>query len=114
MTNIRLFDGEEYELVVYNGQAITNKAIRFYTVDDCTGEETDYDFPGYVSSFLRVFNERNGRELVEIALSLDAPYLVINSSADDMTFDDNGIYYYEVGFNDGYEKVLRYGKMKVI
>lgn len=113
MTNIRLFDGEEYELVIYNGQAITDKAIRFYTVD-CEGTETDYDFPGYASSFLRVYNERNGRELLELALSLDAPYLIINASSSDMTFEDNGDYFYEIGYNDGYDKVLRYGKLKAI
>lgn len=116
--NTRLFQAKEYPLIIYNGQAIINRAFRFYTVVDCVDlpyEEIDFDFPDYTSSYLRFFNERNGKLIVEIALSRDEAYLIANASASDMSFDDNGNYYYEIGYVRGvYEQALRYGTAKVI
>lgn len=116
--NTRLFQGKEYALVIYNGQALVNKAFRFYTVVDCVDvpyEETDFDFPEYVSSYLRVYNERRGTLLVDLVLTRDGSYLIANSTLEQMTFDQNGKYYYEVGYRRGpYEQTLRYGKLNVI
>lgn len=118
MINARLFEGKEYPLTIYNGKAIINRAFRFFTVIDCPGEpyeEIPYDFPEYDSSYFRVFNERNGRELVEVALSQSDEYLIVNANASDMTFDENGKYYYEIGYvRDGYEQALRYGELRVV
>jgi len=115
MLNTKLFTGEEYSLTVYNGQAIINMAFRFFTEDDCDGVETDFDFPGFTSGFLRVYSERLGREIKEIALTQSGSSLIVNASVLDMTFDQNGHYYYEIGYvMDVYEQVLRYGKFIVI
>lgn len=118
MVNTRLFEGKEYSLQVYNGQALINRAFRFYTVVDCADlpyEEIDYDFPDYVSSFLRVYNERDGRLIKTFVLAHDGPYLIANVSVSDMTFDNLGNYYYEVGYVRAvYDQVLRYGTLNVL
>lgn len=118
MVNTRLFQAKEYSLVIYNRQAIINKAFRFYTIVDCVDlpyEEIDFDFPDYVSSYLRIYNERLGRLVIEIDLSRSGPYLIANASASEMTFEDNGNYYYEIGYSrGGYEQALRYGVVKVL
>lgn len=114
MLRSRLFDGVEEPLEVYNRQAVIDKAIEFFT-EECDSE-TDFTFPGYLSSYFRVFNERLGRQIKDIALSQSGASLIINASALDMTFEDNGIYYYEIGYvqNGGYEITLRYGELRVI
>jgi hypothetical protein len=118
MVNTRLFDGKEYSLEIYNGQALINRAFRFFTVVDCIGipfEEVDFDFPGYASSYFRVFNERTGTMIKDLSMDQNGPYLIANFSVLDMTFADLGDYYYEIGYsNNGYEQVLRYGTLKVI
>lgn len=115
MLNTRLFDGKEYDLVIYNGQAIVNKAFRFYTVVQCTGEEIDFDFPDFNGAYFRIYNERVGRLLKDFSLTQNGPYLVAELSIVDATFEDNGYYYYEIGYNRaGYEQALRYGTLKVI
>lgn len=114
MLRNKLFEAKTYPLIVYNGKAIIDKAIRFFT-KDCDGVETDFDYPGYVSSYLRAYNERGGRLLLTLSLTRSGTYLLINSSADDMTFEDNGNYWYEVGYvqSGGYEQPLRYGTLIV-
>lgn len=115
MVNTRLFAGKEYSLVIYNGKAIINKAFRFYTVVDCTGEEIDFDFPDFAGAYFRVYNERIGRLIKTLAVTQNGPYLVVEASISDATFEDNGHYYYEIGYIRGvYEQTLRYGTLKVI
>ncbi|HEY3404033.1 MAG TPA: hypothetical protein VGK59_11635 [Ohtaekwangia sp.] len=115
MVNTKMFIAKDYPLSVFNGQPMIDVAIRFFTTDNCDGEEIDWDFPNYAGAFLRVFNERLGRELKEFTLSRDGAYLVANVSASDMTFEDNGNYYYEVVYLNGvYEQVIRYGRFTVI
>lgn len=118
MINTRLFEAKEYPLQIYNGQAVINRAFRFFNVLDCADvpyEEFDFDFPDYVSSYFRVYNERNGRLLLDLAMDHIDPYLILNASIADMTFEDNGNYYYEVGYvRTVYEQALRYGKLTVI
>jgi hypothetical protein len=117
MINTRLFEGKEYPLTLYNGQALINKAFRFFTVVDCPGipyEEFDFDFPGFVSAYFRVYNERDGRLIKEYVMTQYGTYLIVNANVSDMTFDSLGDYYYQIGYSDGYEKALRYGKLHVI
>lgn len=118
MVNTRLFQAKDYPLQIYNGKALIDYAMRFYTVVDCADvpyEEFDFDFPGYSSSYLRVYDCRGGRLLLELSLSRDDAYLIVNASVSQMTFEDNGEYYYEVGYvRDVYEQALRYGTLTVV
>lgn len=113
----RLFEGEEQGLTLYNGQAIIDMQFQFVYIE-CFNEEADeqdFTFPGYVSAYMRVFNERLGREIKEYALTRSGSILILNGSVSDATFDNNGKYYYEIGYvNSVYEQVLRYGKLNVI
>lgn len=115
MLRSKLFDGEEKTLEVYNQLPLIDVAIEFFTVE-CE-EDEDFTFPNYASSYFRVFNERLGRRIKNITnIAQSGPALVINASVTDMTFDDNGKYYYEIGYisTGGYEFPLRYGKLQVI
>jgi len=114
MIRSQLFNGTEQELVVYNQKAILNEVIEFYTVDDCDDDETVFTFVGYVSSYFRIYNERTGTLIKDIALAVSGGSLVINASVLDMTFDTNGLYWYEIGYSNGYDIVLRYGPLQVV
>lgn len=110
-----LFEGREYELSVYNGQAIINVPIRFFTVD-CQSNEVAFDFDGFESAYFKVYSERIGRTLKTIIPTRSAEYLILNASESDMTFEDNGKYFYEIGYimSGGYDIVLRYGQFNVL
>jgi hypothetical protein len=114
MLRSKLFDGVEEPLDIFNGQAIINKTIEFFT-EECE-TETDFAFPGYVSSYWRVYNERSGRLIKNYSLSQSGASLIINNSVLDMIYEDNGIYYYEIGYvqTGGYEITLRYGQQRVV
>lgn len=117
MLRIKLFDGVEKELKMYNGMSVLDYAIEFFTEecdDDLIVEEEDFTFPNYVSSYLRIYNERSGRLLKSIALSQSGSTLIINSN--DLTLDDLGKYYYEIGYvqTGGYETTLMYGPYTAI
>lgn len=112
MITNNLFLATSEPLTIYNGQPIINFGFQFF-YDDCDGGEIDFDYPSYVSSFIRVFNERLGREMKDIPLTLNGVTLVMDTT--DTDFDDNGKYYYEVGYVQagGYEIVLRFGVLTV-
>lgn len=115
--NTKLFDGREQTLTVYNGQAIIDQAIRFFTVEYCNGEpsEVEFEFNGYNGSYFRAFNQREDKLIVEVTLSQNGAYLILNASVNDMTFEDRGNYYYEIGYVDSvYEQTLMYGTLQVI
>lgn len=114
MLRVKLFKGVEEPIEVYNGVAIIDEAIEFYT-EECE-IETDFAFPGYISSYWRVYNERLGILIKSYALSQSGSSLIINNSILDMTYEDNGMYYYEIGYvqTGGYEVPLRYGQQRVI
>jgi hypothetical protein len=118
MLRLKLFDGVEKEIKVYNTQAIVDLDIQLYSEecdDDLLVEEEDFTFPGYASSYFRIYNERLGTRLKNISLSRSGGSLILNASVLDMTFDQNGKYYYEIGYvNSVYETVLVYGKLKVV
>lgn len=114
MIRNRIFDAEERPLEIFNGVAIIDLAISFFT-EDCE-TETDFTFPNFLSGYFRVYNERLGRKIKDITLTRSGNELVMNASTLDMEFDVNGKYYYEIGFTQtgGYEFPLRYGPAKVI
>lgn len=120
MLRIKLFDGVEKPLKMYNGQAVLDYDIEFYTEvcdDDLDEEEEDFTFPAYASAYLRIYNERSGRRLKNITtISQSGGSLIINASAEDMTLDDKGKYYYELGYvqTGGYDVVLMYGPYTAI
>ena len=112
MMNYRLFQGTEAPIEIFNGQPILDTGFQFF-YDDC-GTETDFDFPGFSSAYLKVYNERSGRVLKTITLTRQDNILVLNT--EDTDFEDNGNYYYEVIYvqSGGYEIVLRFGQATVI
>lgn len=112
MITSKLFQGTEYPLEIYNNQPIIDIGFQF-VYDDC-GTDVDFDFPDYVSSHMKVYNERLGRTMKTIPLTRNGNILIVNST--DTDFDDNGNYFYEVIYvmSGGYEQVLRYGLFKVI
>lgn len=120
MVKIKLFDGREKDLVAYNGQSMRDFAIEFVT-DTCdndldpTNDEVAYNFSDFVSGYFLIYNERLGRNIKNIVnISVSGSSLIINT--DDMTFEDNGVYYYEIGYvqTGGYDQILMYGKLLVI
>lgn len=112
MLNTRLFQAQEYELQLYNGQPIIDIGFAFYYLECET--ETEFDFPDYSSSYLKIYNERLGRTIKTIPLTRNGHILAIYST--DTEFDDNGNYWYEVIYvmAGGYEQVLRYGLLEVL
>lgn len=114
--NTNLFIGTKDELRVFNGQAIINGSILFF-YNDC--DATAFDFPNYSSLFMTISDDRDGAIIKgftsSTGLSKSGNALIINLSETDMTFQDIGKYYYELGYviNGGYEQVLRYGDFYV-
>lgn len=116
MIRVKLFDGVEKDLALYNGQALINFGIEFFTEecdDDLDEDEVDYTFTSFVSGYFRVYNERLGKRIKNIAITQSGSSIVINSN--DMTFEDNGVYYYQIGYvaTGGYDTVLMYGNLSV-
>lgn len=117
MLNTHLYQAQEGQLQIYNGKPIIDVGLAYYLQDDsCINpdEETEFEYPGYISSYLKVYNERGGRLLKTIPLDRVGNVLVVNTT--DTVFDDNGNYEYEVGYlqTGGYEFVLDYGVFKVV
>lgn len=116
--NTRLFEGHYLPLIVYNRQAVLNRVFCFTTIDQCNFEivETNFDFPNYVSSYFRVYNERLGYLIKNLSMTQTVNDLILNASVKDMSFDNNGNYYYEIGYvqSGGYEIALRFGILTVI
>lgn len=117
MLNSQLFQAQKGKLRIYNGKPIIDVGLAYYYFDDsCVNpdEETEFDFPGYISSYLKIYNERLGRLIKTIPLDRNSNVLIINSN--DTAFDDNGDYAYEVGYiqTGGYEFVLDYGIFEVV
>lgn len=115
MIRNKIFDAEERPLQIFNGVAIIDLAMSFFT-EECDTNE-DFTFPNFSSAYFRVYNERLGRKIKDITLTRSGNELIMNASVLDMTFDDNGRYsYYEIGYTQtgGYEFPLRYGVATVI
>lgn len=108
------FIAENNDLSFYNGKAVINLAIPVYYDDT---DESAFDFYGFVSAYFRVYDERLGRIIKNFTsqVTRNSNVLVINLSVNDMTFEDVGIYYFELGYNsNGYEVPIRYGKLFIV
>lgn len=108
----RLFQALEYKMELFNSQPIIDIGFQFYYLDCDT--ETEFDFPDYSSSYLKIYNERLGRTIKTIPLTRNGNILIVYST--DTNFDPSGNYWYEVIYvmSGGYEIVLRYGLLQVI
>lgn len=108
------FIATEEELSFYNAKAVLDLVFDFLYDDD---DDTIFDFPGFVSAYMYVYDERSGQLLKSYAaqLSRNSNNLTMNASVADMTFEDAGKFYYEMGYiRSGYEIPLRYGNFLVI
>lgn len=108
------FIAMEESLVFYNRKAVLNNAFVFFYDDDA---ETIFDFAGYASAYLKVYDERSGQLLKNFTAQItrNSNALVMNASVADMTFDDEGTYYYEMGYvGSGYEIPLKYGEFVIV
>lgn len=117
--NHRGFIAAEECLEFYNGVALIDLSFEFLFLDeDNDNAETAFGFDGYVSAYFKVYNERESGLMKDFAnqLSRTTNFLIMNCSISDMTFEDLGKYYYEMGYirSGGYEIPLRYGELKVI
>lgn len=108
-----MFIAEEAGLEAYNGSPILNLAVYF---EDQDGNA--YPFAGYSSAYMNVFQARGQAQLKNFTnqITRNSNVLVLNFSTLDMTFNDAGDYYYELGYvqSGGYTIPLRYGKLTVI
>ena len=111
------FVAVEKDLVVYNGQALIDLSFKFRYDDAPT--YTAYDFPGYLSAYMNVYDSAERVYSVKTfaaQITRNSNNLVVNASASDMTFSDQGKYYFELGFirSGGYYIPLRYGTLYVV
>lgn len=111
--NYRLFEAKEYLLEVFNRQPIIDFGFEF-VYEDCDGNDVDYELTGYVSGYVKVYNERLGRVIKTWPTTLVGTN-VLALYEQDTTFATNGTYWYEVYYimSGGYEIRLRYGKLIV-
>lgn len=106
---------DEDSLELKNGEAWIDVVHLVYNED-----ETEFDFPAYVSSYFRVYqsNDINAKKIKEFTTQItrNANAQVFNCSVADMTFTSLGGYWYEIGYvrSGGYEQALRQGPLKVI
>lgn len=115
---VEMFAALEEDLIAYNGKAIINLSFAFfYDIDGNPSDETNFDFPGYVSAYLYIYNQRLGLliKTQTTQLTRSSNIILMNASVADMTFQNAGTYYYEMGYiqSGGYEVPLRYGKFFV-
>lgn len=114
MERINTFEAYEEEMQSFNRKALLNLPVAF-VFDDA--DQTLFTFPGYVSAYLKIYDERDGQLLKSFSTQLtrNSNVLVLNCSVSDMTFDEKGKRWYEMGYNSsGYEVPLRYGDWFVI
>jgi len=111
------FIAEENDLEFYNGRALLNLEMEFVYCDD-DGNELPFGFSGYTSSYFRVYNDDRREELVKSfvsQLTLNGNVIYFNCSVNDMTFEDQGPYYFEMGYNQsGYEVPVRFGRLRMV
>lgn len=112
--NVEAYLGDEEDLIFRNQEAVLNLVMPVFYDDDA---ETPYDFPGYVSGFFQITDERLGTQLKFFTsqVTRNSNILVFNLSVADMTFQDNGKYYYQIGYimTGGYTRNLRFGNLKI-
>ena len=111
---VKTFFAENEGLYVYNGKAVIDLVFAFFYDDE---DETDFDFTDDSGIyFFRIYDERLGREIKDLVPTRSANHLILNASVSDMTYSDNGKYFYELGYvrSGGYDEILRYGVLEVI
>lgn len=116
MLNSHLYQAQEQKLEIYNGKPIIGVGLEYNYYDpSCVTPDVSlpFGFDGYISSYLRIYNERLGRLIKTIPLDRTGNILVINTT--DTVFPTNGNYWYEVGYlqTGGYEFVMEYGTLPV-
>ncbi len=115
--NVLGYIAEEAQLEFINQQALINLEMEFVYLDD-NEDEQDFGFDDYVSAFMYVYNGKTREELIKsytTQITRNGNILYLNCSVADMTYDDQGPYYYVVGYNrSGYEIPLRFGKLRMI
>lgn len=106
-----LFVAQEEDIVIYNGRAILDEVIEYEYDDE---DETLFDFPGYSSSYWNIYDsEERNRSIKSFTsqVTRNSNCQVINCSVSDMTFTNDGTYYYELGYiRSGYSVPLRFGR----
>lgn len=111
--NTQLFVATEEEVQIFNRQPIINSGFEFFYTD-CDGEEQEYEIPGFVAAYAKVYNERLGRVIKTWDLTLSGTNILILNTQD-VSFPTNGVYWIEIYYvmSGGYEIRLRYGKLIV-
>lgn len=116
MDQSRGFVAEENEIVLENNKAILNKTLAVFYDDN--GDDVIFDFPGYTSAYMKIYDSLRKTRLIKnftSQISRNSNVLIFNCSVSDMTFDDSGGYYFEIGYiNSGYEISIRYGKLIIL
>lgn len=106
---------KEQAVTIYNRQAIIDDVIDFTNTFNSECFTGNSEIPSGAIGFWRAYNERSGKLLKNLALSISGNIFTMNASVSDMTFEDEGYYFYEIGYESGgYEYVFRYGTLKVI
>lgn len=120
INRVEMFAAEEEDLIAYNAKAIIQLSFAFYfDTDGIVNDETNFNFPGFISPYLYIYNERSAHQILIKSfvnqLSVSGNIMLLNASVADMTFNDVGKYYYELGYiqTGGYETPLRYGNFFV-
>lgn len=115
MDQSRGFIAQEQGLSFKNNKALLNLAFTIL-YDDTT--ETIFDFTGYVSAYFRVYDTLRQTRLIKnfiTQVTRNSNILVMNCSVSDMTFNEAGRYWYEMGYiNSGYNVAIRYGELLII
>ncbi len=117
MNGTKVFIAEEKGLEFYNRKALINLEMAFVYLDD-EENELDFEFPDYVSAYFRVYESSKRVSLLKnftSQITHSGNLLYYNCSVIDMTFEDYGKYYFELGYNmNGYEIPLRFGELCII
>lgn len=115
MDQSRAFIAQEVPLAFYSGVALIDLVFPVLYDDE---DETPFDFAGYVSSYFRVYNDDRREQLLKsftTQVTRNSYFMIMNCSVLDMTFEDHGPYFYEMGYNrSGYETPIRYGQLTVV
>lgn len=105
---------ENDSLTIKNGEAWIDVVHLVYNEDG-----TDFDFPAYVSSYMKVYQSKdiNAKKIKEFTTQItrNSNAQVFNLSEADITFTSNGTFWYEIGYlrSGGYEQALREGDLIV-
>lgn len=105
---MNVFNAVTDNITFYNAHVV--KDFIFTFTSDFTDDTSSY--------FLTIYDERSGNIIKDFTTQLtrSSDSLYLNASVSDMTFDDLGKYYYEIGYvrSGGYEEILQYGTATVI